>query len=157
MVIGIILAVCVIAIDQISKFLIDPLLPKSILGDFLWFQSTHNYGVAFSMFEGATVLFIIISSLACVVIIYLFFSKKFFTSKLKKVSLALIFAGAFSNLIDRILFGFVRDFIYLKFINYAIFNVADMSVVCGVILFLLAMILGIVNERKLKKLSDENK
>lgn len=63
--------------------------------------------------------------------------------------------GTFSNLLDRIMFGGVRDFIYLKSINYAIFNVADMAVVCGVILLCISLIISIIRETKTNKKESE--
>lgn len=151
MIIGFILALITIGIDQLTKFLIYGTPAKSIIGNFLWFESTLNTGVAFSMFEGFSVVFIIISSIASVLLGLLIISKKYCTSKLTKLSLGLILGGTLSNLIDRIIFGGVRDFIYLKFINYAIFNVADMAVVCGVIILCITLVVSIFKENKQNK------
>jgi signal peptidase II len=135
MILGFILAGVAIILDQLTKFLIFGSTPVSIIGDVLWFQSTFNTGVAFSLFQNSRVLLIVISSVACIIFVWLILSKKFFNSKTEKACFGLILGGTLSNLIDRISFGGVRDFIYLKSINFAIFNVADMCVVCGVIIF----------------------
>ena len=71
---------------------------------------------------------------------YVLFSKKLLAKRLEKISLALVLAGALSNLIDRILFAYVRDFIYLKFINFAVFNVADMAITIGAILIIISIL-----------------
>ena len=73
-------------------------------------------------------------------IIYLICSKKWLKINLEKLSLGLILGGTISNAIDRLIFGGVRDFIYLKFINFAIFNVADMAITVGAVLFCVAII-----------------
>jgi len=140
MVASIIIFISIVALDQLSKFLIFGLPARSIIGELLWFQSEKNTGAAFSMFSGNNVFFIIITSVACVALGYLLFSKKFMTHKLEKISLALVLAGAISNLVDRILFSYVRDFIYLKFINFAVFNVADAAITIGSILLIISIL-----------------
>lgn len=135
MILGFIFAGISIIFDQITKYFAFGKNPVSIIGDVLWFQSTLNTGVAFGMFQNISALFITISSLASVLFGWLIITKKHFTSKTEKISLGLILGGTISNLLDRIFIGGVRDFIYLKSINFAIFNVADMAVVCGAIIF----------------------
>lgn len=67
-----------------------------------------------------------------------------------------ILGGTLSNLIDRIIFGGVRDFIYLKFINFAIFNIADMAVSFGVaVLCFFIVFYDIKNSKKVTKVSKE--
>ena len=58
MIIGLVCAALVIGLDQLTKFLVYGSLSRSIIGNFLWFESTLNTGVAFSMFEGKSVLFL---------------------------------------------------------------------------------------------------
>ena len=58
------------------------------------------------------------------------------TQKLFSLSLALILGGAIGNLIDRVRFGEVVDFIDVRIINFAVFNIADSAIVIGVILML---------------------
>ncbi len=148
MTIAYLISAIIIAIDQLSKFLIYGSAARSILGNFLWFESTLNTGVAFSMFSGNSILFFIISIIASFFIGYLIFSKKWFKFRSQKISLALIMGGTISNAIDRLIFGGVRDFIYLKFINFAIFNVADMAITIGAILLCVFIIFS--KEKDLK-------
>lgn len=128
-------AIAVIGVDQLTKFLLYGQAAKSIIGDFLWIRSTLNTGVAFSMFEGKSWIFIVVSAAAAIVFLWLIFSKKFFVKRSQKICLGFVLGGTIGNLIDRIIFDGVRDFIYLKFMNFAIFNVADMAIVVAVILF----------------------
>lgn len=150
MIFGAIFTIVAIALDQLTKFLVYGSVARSIIGNFLWFSSTLNTGVAFSMFEGQGIVLSVVAAIACVAFAYLIFSKRFFNSKLQKSCLGLILGGTFSNLLDRFIFGGVRDFIYLKFINYAIFNVADMAIVCGVIILCISVIVEVVRQSKEK-------
>ena len=156
MILAFILAVGSVLLDQLTKFLVYGTPARSIIGSFLWFNSTLNTGVAFGMFEGMTIVFEVLSSVATIVFVYLILSKKYLKSRLQKASLGLILGGTFSNLLDRFIFSGVRDFIYLKFMNFAIFNVADMCVVCGVALLCISIILSIFRDIKSKNAEESN-
>ena len=95
--------------------------------------STYNTGGAWSVFSNHTVILTIVSAIFLSIIMLFYFlykdKKPLFT-----VSCALIVSGALGNLIDRIFLGYVRDFIKLDFINFPIFNFADMCICVGVIL-----------------------
>ena len=140
MIIGYLCALLVIVIDQLTKFLIYGTAARSILGKFLWFESTLNTGVAFSMFSGKSIVFFVVACVASVFLIYLIYSKKWLKTKAEKISISLILGGTISNAIDRLVFGGVRDFIYLKFINFAIFNIADMAITIGAVLLCVLII-----------------
>lgn len=148
MIVSFILAIAVVALDQISKYFCYGIYGKSIIGNILWIDSTLNTGVAFSMFSGAQVVFLLISSLASIIMIYLLISKKFLKNKFEKNMVGLILGGTVGNLIDRIVYGGVRDFIYLKFINFAIFNVADMFICVGVFLLLIYILVSMLKKDK---------
>lgn len=140
MIIGFIVAVLIIGLDQLTKFLVYGTVSRSIIGNLLWFESTLNTGVAFSMFEGKSWLFFIIASIASVGIIYLICSKKWLKGRFERIALGLILGGTISNAIDRLIFNGVRDFIYLKFMNFAIFNVADFAITVGAVLFCVSIV-----------------
>ena len=142
MVISLILSAIIVLFDQLTKFLIYGTASRSIIGNFLWFTSTPNTGVAFGLFSGNSWIFIITSLIASGFLIWLVLSKKFFVSKFEKFTLATILGGTISNVIDRIIFGYVRDFIYLKFINFAIFNIADMAITIGAILLCVGIVIS---------------
>jgi len=124
----------IVALDQFAKYLVVKNLAIdasiTVISKFFSIYHTGNTGAAWSILVGQRVLFIIITSIACVVISYFLIKTK---SKLLKLSLSLIFAGAVGNLIDRVLTGSVTDFLRFDFGSYTfpIFNVADMSVVVG--------------------------
>ena len=140
MLIGFLCAISIIGFDQLTKFLVYGTAARSIIGEFLWFESTLNTGVAFSMFSGKSIVFFVIACIASVVLVYLIISKKWLKNKLEKISMGLILGGTIANAIDRLIFGGVRDFISLKFINFAIFNIADMAITIGAILFCIGII-----------------
>lgn len=142
-----IIAAAIIAADQISKACLFG-KSYSVLGDFLWVESSFNTGAAFSFLSGKVWLFVVVAVCASLAIIYFLFSEKWGMSQLCKISLSLVLGGALGNLIDRIVLGGVRDFIYLKSINFAIFNVADMAVCVGGLLFAVGMIIDLRKSNK---------
>lgn len=153
---GLIIAAGIIAVvlilDLVTKAVTDGFVYVEIIPNFLIFHSTHNYYAAFSSSLGMSkkvfsVVVIVITFIAIAVIgFFLIWQKK--KHMLLTVSLALIASGAAGNLIDRLYFGYVRDFIMIEYFgmeifgstNFAIFNVADMALICGVIVMIIWMI-----------------
>ncbi len=128
------LALGILIIDQVTKVLTDGVNMPFIDG-FISFQSVQNTGASFSMLEGAQWLFI---ALAVVFIVGMILFDILFKKDLRfngwyKVGFVLLLGGIIGNLIDRICFGYVRDFICLDFMNFPIFNVADMALTVGTI------------------------
>lgn len=129
----IISAVLSLGVDQLSKLL---LYGKnfSVLGDFLWVTSSFNDGAAFGMLSGARWFFIALSVPAICGIIYCVVTKKLGKSNFFGATLGLLLGGIIGNVIDRIALAGVRDFIYLKAIDFAIFNIADACLTIGMIM-----------------------
>jgi len=98
--------------------------------DLTYYQNT---GAAFSSFSGMTWLLALVS-LAASVAVAVLLAKDFFPGRLGRLTLSLILAGAMGNLIDRVFLRFVTDMFQTTFMNFAIFNVADICVVVGGIL-----------------------
>ena len=96
------------------------------------FTRVHNYGAAWSSFSGMRWLLIGVTVVLMAVLVTLW-AKKIVRHPLGKLSLALILSGGIGNLIDRVLNGYVVDTFNLTFMNYPVFNVADISVVAGAI------------------------
>ena len=129
-----ILAVILVAADQIVKYLV---LQNIALGEHIPFipyildlTYVQNTGAAFSMFEEHTWLLTLISAVMSVVLALAIW-KNFFRHPIGKTCLTLIFAGAVGNLIDRAFRGFVVDMFNVLFMHFAVFNVADICVVVG--------------------------
>ena len=92
---------------------------------------TKNTGALFGLFKNNNLLFIISSFIALIILIYFLFKTK--KSFLNNVSVIMIISGIVSNLIDRLYFGYVIDFIDLKI--WPIFNLADVFILAGIIIF----------------------
>ncbi len=92
----------------------------------------HNFGAAWSSFSGMRWLLIFVTTVLMAVLVYLL-AKKIVRHPLGKLSLSLILAGGIGNLIDRVAHGYVVDMFNLTFMNYPVFNVADICVVAGAI------------------------
>ncbi len=131
--------------DQFTKHLISSSMQlgqsQEIINNFFYFTYAHNTGVAWGMLAGHLWLFIIVALVSAVLMI-VFFMKTRRNEVLTRFGLVLTFAGMAGNLIDRVMYGYVRDFIDVVIFNYnfPIFNVADMAVVIGVILIIIEIV-----------------
>ena len=132
--------------DQITKNWALSVLKNGssikIIKDFLRFSYVENRGAAFGILQNQIIFFVIITIVMISVIGYIFFKNKNIT-KLSKLSLTLIAGGAIGNFIDRIMLGYVVDFIDVRFGNiydFPVFNLADSFVVCGTFLLIILML-----------------
>ena len=135
-----IIAVILIAVDRITKNWAAQALASgdiAVIGKVLYFRYTENTGVAFSMFSDNRWVLVGITSVMLIVALAFFLSGKI-KDKLELFALSLIIAGGVGNLIDRLSLGYVIDFIDVRIINFAIFNVADMCITIGAILVCIA-------------------
>lgn len=124
--------VLLILLDQFTKYIAYTQKPDfDIIGDFLRMQYIGNTGTIFGLFENANFFFMVLAMILCVVIV-IYLRKSVSPQSGKAKALWLILAGGIGNLIDRMVRGFVVDFISLKWVG--IFNLADTYVVIGVIL-----------------------
>jgi signal peptidase II len=140
-----IISLIVILFDQATKILTKKYMilhdSREVLGDFVRLTFIKNPGMAFGIQLGNKTLFTIFSIIASIVIfIYLLKTKG--DKKYVKTALALILGGAIGNLIDRVLYGSVVDFVDVGFgdLRWPVFNVADAAVTVGMII-LIAVIL----------------
>ena len=131
------LVLAVILADQFTKYLsvkyLKPVDSIVVIKDILNFSYVENRGAAFGILQNKRWLFIILTIIICIAIIYYIYTYRA-ASMLLKICLSLILGGALGNLIDRIRVGYVVDMIHFTFINYPVFNIADISVVIGTIL-----------------------
>lgn len=145
-----ILAVLVLAADQFVKYLTITHLPVEkavpVLGEFLQLFYIRNSGAAFSIGAGATWIFTIALSLVAVAIVWKAFAVR---SRLWAVVLGALLGGVLGNLTDRLFrepgfgVGHVVDMISMPWMIPAIFNVADMFIVTGMISIALLIIVGL--------------
>lgn len=151
-----IITILLIAIDQITKYIalinLKPISSTVFIKGFMDFTFVENRGAAFGILEGQRWFFVVITVIISVAIIYAFLklpNKKEYMYL--RVSLVLILSGAIGNVIDRFFRGYVVDFFEFTFINWPVFNVADIYVVVGTMLFAFLLLFVIKEEPKLKK------
>ncbi|EEK77580.1 Lipoprotein signal peptidase [Bacillus cereus R309803] len=141
-----VIALFVIAIDQISKWLIVKNMELGtsipIIDNVLYITSHRNRGAAWGILENKMWFFYIITVVFVVFIV--FYMKKYAkTDKLLGISLGLILGGAIGNFIDRVFRQEVVDFIhvYIFSYNYPVFNIADSALCIGVVLIIIQTVL----------------
>ena len=129
-----VLVVALVALDQLVKYLVVQNIP---LGEYVPFLPhildltyVQNTGAAFSLFSEHTWLLTLIS-LVMSVLLLMALVRGFFRHPFGRISLALLLAGAVGNLIDRAFQGYVVDMFHVLFMEFAVFNVADICVVVG--------------------------
>ena len=147
----------IVALDQIAKILVTAFLDNTAcvhiipyLFDFVYVKNT---GAAFSMLSDSTGLLAMISVVFCLGVLW-YWKKKKPQHTLMKLSLTLLFAGAFGNAIDRVFRGFVVDFISTAFMDFPVFNVADISIVFGAIILIIYIMFFDKEEENGKDSSD---
>lgn len=129
----------VFLLDRITKILVTNYFEldtkNEIINNFFYITNCHNTGAAFSLFSG-NILFLILISLVMLYLIFRTLKHKRNISVLSAISYGLLLGGVFGNLVDRLIYGYVIDF--LDFIifgfNFAIFNLADVAIVCGALM-----------------------
>jgi len=140
----------VVAVDQLTKAIVRQVLPlgesRSIVPEFLDLTHVHNTGAAFGLlnaveFPYKPIVMIAIAAVALVAIAA-YATQLGFHERMARFGLALILGGAFGNLIDRAVAGYVVDFVdvYWGATHFWAFNVADSAITIGAILVLLDMI-----------------
>lgn len=138
-----VIATIIVVIDQITKIIVRNYLafgeswaPWDWMLPYVKILHINNTGAAFGLFKNGNLIFMILAIIvsAAIMIYYPRVPEK---EKVIRFALSLQLAGAVGNLIDRIIFGTVTDFISLG--NFAIFNVADSSITVGVFILLIAV------------------
>lgn len=135
----IISTIALIAVDQITKIWAVTQLHEAgrvipIINGVFELRYTENRGVAFGMLQGQLWLFVPLTLLVVVLFGVMLMRSPLRRYKLFTIPAVMIIAGAIGNLIDRILYGYVIDFLYFRLIDFPIFNFADCCVVVGAIL-----------------------
>ena len=134
-----IVAVIALIIDQATKYWATANIvlntgSKNFLPGFLHFTNIHNTGAAFSILEGARWFFVILCIVFVALIVYILITD-LITSPGARWSAVIVMAGAVGNCIDRLICGYVVDMLEFEFIKFPVFNVADIYITVGAILF----------------------
>lgn len=153
-------AVVLIVIDQLIKLLVINNIKDdsiTIIKGFLKFWYCENEGVAFSIGDGHVPVFIVVNLIIIVGLIIYYEKNKGMYNLLSKMFFTMVIAGGTSNLLDRIVRGYVVDFIDVnEFIDFAVFNVADIFIVCGIIGMITCLIINEFKSVKKECLKNHN-
>lgn len=135
-----VIAILAFAVDQLIKWSVAtymdigqkiPLIPG-----FIQLTSIRNRGAAFGILQNQRLFFIVVTAIVLIgIIIYLY--KIYRKQKFLASALALIFGGALGNFVDRAFNGEVVDMLEFTFINYPVFNMADVFIVTGVVMVMI--------------------
>ncbi len=153
-------AVLVLILDQAVKFFTTKNIFLDAVGadcvelipGIVHMTNVHNYGAAFSILQNAR-WFLIVMTIVFVVGIILLMSQELIHTRIGRWTTTMIVAGAIGNCIDRILYGYVVDMFELEFMNFPVFNVADIFITLFGILFCIHVVL--YNEPEEVKAANE--
>lgn len=132
-------------IDTITKDIANEHAVGEVFGELLFgaidLKLVRNTGGAWGMLGDMTFALGVVTVIICLVILlFVIFYKEI--SPLGVAALALVFAGGLGNAIDRFEYGYVIDMIHTTFMDFPVFNFADIGVTCGIILFLISIFFG---------------
>ena len=140
-----------VGLDQLVKLLVRRNIPLGghapLIPGVLGLSHLHNTGAAFSMLVGARWFFVVLTVAFLILTGWVLVRKKI-THPLGRWTLVAVMAGAAGNLIDRALFGYVVDMFEVLFFRFPIFNVADIFVTVGGVLF--CVYYGFLHDRERK-------
>lgn len=145
---ALIVGLAVLVVDQLTKFWIVQYFgaegvrpPIPIFGQILTLYYVQNTGVAFSLFAGQNIKFLLIA-VAFGLICYLYWRFRDSATLWLRLGFALVLGGAIGNLLDRLTRSYVVDFVHFQIpgiFNFAVFNVADSAITIGVIVIAISM------------------
>lgn len=159
--VDLLLLIVLLAIDQVTKYLALGKL-RDNQSFVIWegvfeLYYLENRGAAFGMLQGQKIFFVLIAVIIVTGIIYVLW-KAPYQKMYTKLHIALIFiaSGAIGNLIDRLRYDYVVDFLYFSLINFPVFNMADIYVTLSSI-YLVFLLLFVYKESDLEFLSFRTK
>lgn len=142
-------AIALVIADQLIKLLViarlKPIGSLLVVNGFLRLNYVENTGAAFGSFSSHTVVLSVVTLLAVIIGFYYLLSEKI-KFGFEYVCILLVMSGGVGNLIDRVFRGYVIDYIEPLFIDFAVFNFADILVTCGAVLLIIWLIKDIVKD-----------
>lgn len=141
-----ILAISIFIIDQLSKSIISTYLKLNqsieVIKDFFYLRYINNTGASWGILSNSRILLIILSLIAIIILVRYMYSFK--ETKLNYIGFGFLLGGILGNLSDRLLHGYVKDFLDFIIFNYdfPVFNIADIFIVLGVIILIISIIRG---------------
>lgn len=150
---SLVVAAAVAIIDQIIKYFVSMYLPDAGAVEFIPYILDLNYvenrGVAFGMFKDMRWIFIAVTSIVICFLLYIIIFKRI-NSKLFNISASLIIGGGIGNLIDRIFYGYVIDYLQLSFFS-PVCNFADYAITIGTVLLVVYVLFFYDNNKKVNE------
>lgn len=155
-------AVVVIAviIDQLTKYFASGNLTSDafrVIPGIINFRYVENRGMAFGMFQNGTIILSVLTGIFIILMFFIVYKYKAKTTKFFRICFSLIIGGAVGNFIDRVFAGFVVDFIEFDFVNFAVFNFADICVTIGAILLFIYLLLCKEGRTMMKGFDDDGR
>ncbi len=149
----IILAAVLCGADQVLKWWVKGHIAfqgsAKLIPGVVGLTHVRNTGMAFSMLSGHTWLLALISVAVSVAVLWFLLRGKL--PKWEKLSLSLVLGGALGNAVDRVFQGYVVDMFEFQFVNFAVFNLADVFIDVGAVVFCVLYIVRTVREEKASK------
>lgn len=146
----IILIIITVALDQLTKFLAVKYLkgrgPLIIIDNFFHLYYVENRGAAFGILQEKRALFLILTTIIIMCLVIFILRNYSEINRILKIALGLLIGGAIGNLIDRIRFGYVIDFLSFYLINnysFPVFNLADVFIVISTTILMLIILLEV--------------
>lgn len=129
--------------DRVTKFLVTEYsvdtLARPRIDGIVELSLVYNHGAAWGSFSGMVGALVVVTAILCLIIaVYAFLTSRE-ASLLEMMGLALVFAGGIGNLLDRVVNGYVIDFIAPLFIDFPTFNIADVGITCGIVCVIVAL------------------
>ena len=140
----VLISAAVVVLDQITKaitvakialFEEIPFLPGLV--DLTY---VRNNGAAFSSFRGMQWMFALVFVIFTLLILWEYFKKPMGFNKFERICIAAVYGGGLGNMIDRLRMGYVVDMIETTFMEFPVFNVADIFITCGCVLLLVSLV-----------------
>lgn len=159
--VAIVIGIFIAVTDQVIKYFVvtylQPVGSVSVIDNLFKLTYVENRGVAFGMFSDMRWLFIAVTSILLATVIFFMFKKKPH-SKMFYISVALIIGGGFGNLIDRIFYGYVIDYLSISFFP-PVCNFADYCITVGTVLLLIYLLFfsDVLNSDKKKVNSNDDR
>lgn len=155
-----VVALFAVVLDRITKSLAVKYLydidTYPVIEDVLHFTYVENTGAAFGILKDSRWLFMTVSVIA-ILIIAAWLIKYGGDDAFLSVCLSMVLGGGIGNMIDRVLYGYVVDFIDVRLINFAVFNIADSFVTVGAFLMIIYLLRDLILQSRNKKSApDEN-
>ena len=141
--------IIIIIIDRILKIVFSNIGSINVIGNFFKITLLHNYGAAWSILNGYRLFLIVITILELFIIYIIFIKNKKLNTK-ESIVLGTLTGGILGNLIDRLIYGYVIDYLDFNIFgyNFPVFNFADTAIVISIIMIIFLIYKGDLDDSR---------